>query len=492
MGVKNDLSGQKFGRLTVIKLDEEKNAKNKQKGTYKTYYICKCECGNVKSIVSTSLKNGQSKSCGCLSREKVRERSFKDLTGKTFGRLTVLGLDKEANKINKIKKNYKTRYICKCECGTIKSIEGSNLKSGDVRSCGCLNREKASERAFRDLTGRTFGRLRVLELDKIKNEECAKKGSYSKYYICQCECGTVKSIEGGNLRSGHTISCGCYHKEVLENSYEDLSGKKSNMLTAIRRVYIDSKNEYYWECRCDCGKLTYLEAGNFKSGNTKSCGCIMSDHERNVKNNLIGEKFGKLNVLALDVLRHYRDKEEKGIDRTYWLCQCECGNITSVSSSALISGGTKSCGCYAKEVLSGENNHNWKGGVSELDNYLRGVLKEWKMDSLASANYRCIISADTKDLVIHHIYPFSKIVSETLLELNMATYKTIGEYSKDELQKIKELLIKKHYEYGYGAVISKDIHDEFHNIYGKGANKTEPPSIKEWNEFVENKLKEVC
>lgn len=59
--------------------------------------------------------------------------------------------------------------------------------------------------------------------------------------------------------------------------------------------------------------------------------------------NLIGQKFGRLTVIE-------RDKSKKG-GAAYWICQCECGNITSVRSDALTTAKnpTKSCGCLAKE-----------------------------------------------------------------------------------------------------------------------------------------------
>lgn len=59
-----DLTGKKFGRLTVIGLDD--------KPGHKTYWICQCECGNMKSVRSDSLKQGAIKSCGCLKKEQDR------------------------------------------------------------------------------------------------------------------------------------------------------------------------------------------------------------------------------------------------------------------------------------------------------------------------------------------------------------------------------------------------------------------------------------
>jgi len=55
--------------------------------------------------------------------------------GEVFGRLTVLSPETEY------------RYLCRCECGKKKIIAGSSLRSGNTRSCGCLNTEKIRKRS---------------------------------------------------------------------------------------------------------------------------------------------------------------------------------------------------------------------------------------------------------------------------------------------------------------------------------------------------------
>ncbi len=60
--VKNDLTGKRFGRLTVIGLDD--------KSSRKTYYVCRCDCGNIKTIRSDALTMGKTTSCGCKKKEQ--------------------------------------------------------------------------------------------------------------------------------------------------------------------------------------------------------------------------------------------------------------------------------------------------------------------------------------------------------------------------------------------------------------------------------------
>lgn len=130
-----DLTGQKFGRLTVLYKDNERKTK------CGSYWICQCECGKIKSIKSSSLRNGDIVSCGCYRMEKVmktkEERGLIDnLIGQKFGLLTVIAKDPVRGAGGAVK------WICQCECGNIISVQGNNLKRTDGNntiSCGCAH-----------------------------------------------------------------------------------------------------------------------------------------------------------------------------------------------------------------------------------------------------------------------------------------------------------------------------------------------------------------
>lgn len=64
--LKLDLTNQVYNRLTVISLDLTKNKRNKR------YWICKCQCGNIKSIPQESLRSSRAKSCGCIKKENIK------------------------------------------------------------------------------------------------------------------------------------------------------------------------------------------------------------------------------------------------------------------------------------------------------------------------------------------------------------------------------------------------------------------------------------
>lgn len=123
MGNFEDLTERKFGRWTVLK-----RAPNR--GT-RTAWTCQCQCGVIKDVLSCHLKSGKSQSCGCLHNELLQQQRTKNLIGQRFGMLTVIAQDNTPS--------CRPRWICKCDCGNIKSIEGIHLTQGKITSCGCLN-----------------------------------------------------------------------------------------------------------------------------------------------------------------------------------------------------------------------------------------------------------------------------------------------------------------------------------------------------------------
>jgi len=64
MPKKNDLIGQRFGRLTIL----QTVGKDKH-GNYR--WLARCDCGNETTVISTALKSGRTRSCGCLLLERV-------------------------------------------------------------------------------------------------------------------------------------------------------------------------------------------------------------------------------------------------------------------------------------------------------------------------------------------------------------------------------------------------------------------------------------
>lgn len=191
-------------------------------------------------------------------------RKLIDLTGQKFGKLTVI---ERANNIGK-----ETAWKCLCDCGNYSIVQSGALKNGKISSCGCSKGNK------KDLIGKRFGRLIILE-------QFTKNGKgYSK---CLCDCGNIKEVRNDNLKNNSTISCGCYHKEIISS---DLIGKRFGKLVVIKQE--PSKDgRTQWLCDCDCGKQKVVSSNNLLTGDTKSCGCLISWKEEEIANFLDKQKI---------------------------------------------------------------------------------------------------------------------------------------------------------------------------------------------------------
>lgn len=127
MGTMIDLTGQRYGRLVVIrKSDQVSNGGG-------TMWECKCDCGNTVVVRSNDLRTGNTKSCGCFKEESRYGRRFVDLTGQRFGKLTVIGF-------HSMDKRNHALWNCVCDCGNNFIARSYGLRNGDIKSCGCLHR----------------------------------------------------------------------------------------------------------------------------------------------------------------------------------------------------------------------------------------------------------------------------------------------------------------------------------------------------------------
>ena len=262
-----DLTGQRFSKLTVI---DRAETHYKPNGSKVTMWNCVCDCGNKTTVSSYELRNGGTKSCGCLRFEKTV-----DLTGQTFGYLTVTSLAKRSDK--------KTYWNCKCKCGKMVVRRSDTLTDKKhLQSCGCMQSELLKQQyangrktTMKDLTNQRFGRLLVLRRDPEK-----KTNNGSILWICQCDCGNIVSVSSGRLRNGTTQSCGCYAKQrSSEARLIDLSGKTFGNWSVISRAedYVCQKNGVHcprWLCKCSCGQERVVFGSILRSGSSCSCGCL--------------------------------------------------------------------------------------------------------------------------------------------------------------------------------------------------------------------------
>ncbi|MBT1509428.1 hypothetical protein KIP88_02840 [Bradyrhizobium sp. SRL28] len=177
--------------------------------------------------------------------------------------------------------------------------------------------------AFTDLTEQRFNKLTV-------TGRAENKGKHPRWY-CDCDCGNKTIVHAGSLKSGGTKSCGC----ILRKNFIDLTGQRFGKLTVVKCGEKQGV-QWRWHCACDCGNETVVVGNALKTGNTKSCGCLIGNLEFT---DLTGQRFGKLKVVAGGAT------ERKGAG--LWQCVCDCGNETTVNGYRLRSDLVRSCGCLA-------------------------------------------------------------------------------------------------------------------------------------------------
>lgn len=242
-----DLTGRKFGRLTVIERSKDHIGR---RGKHLPMWLCRCECGTKKIVYTGNLKQGSVRSCGCIMTE--------DLTGRKFNMLTVI---KQAE--TKVSKNGNRTVMwqCRCDCGNTTIVAGGKLKNGSTKSCGCLSKDKVE-----DLTGQRFGKLVAI---KRAEDVVGKSGSRSTAWLCKCDCGNEKIVTARNLKRGKTKSCGC-------DTHPDLTGRRFGTLTVIKRAGIHEnkhgRRSVMWQCRCDCGNEKILSTNRLNDKRLKTCG----------------------------------------------------------------------------------------------------------------------------------------------------------------------------------------------------------------------------
>ncbi len=160
------------------------------------------------------------------------------------------------------------------------------------------------------------------------------------HYWCQCKCGGYKSVSAGNLHSGHTRSCGCYNKERLTEVH---TGHQYN----VGRV------PYNWENRIGRrhGHLTFIkhirgtrwlcrcDCGNETEITTPNLSRTMKCRHCSRRKNITGERIGLLIAVS----------SEDGIVRgrePLWTFRCDCGNTIQGTVREFHAQWLRSCGCH--------------------------------------------------------------------------------------------------------------------------------------------------
>lgn len=198
-----------------------------------------------------------------------------------------------------------------------------------------------------------------------------------------------------------------------------------------------------WKCQCDCGNITTATTRSLlsedKNQMKRSCGCLWYDTMSKRRKDIIGNRYGRLTVM-------------KHINKSYYMCKCDCGNIKKIRSDGLVSGNVVSCGCYNKEIVrlthtkhgmsytkAYKNNDAMKrsNNLTRLSKYLTND----EQDKLLL--YYTISEYMGPDWEVDHIIPISKGGLHHPDNLQIITKRHNRKKSfKDDYQIPKELIFK--------------------------------------------------
>lgn len=409
-------------------------------------YKYKCDCGNTFTAPYNKFKQ-KNNSCGCI-KTKVK---YKDLTGKKFNALTVL-------KINKERINNSISWKCKCDCGNTTNVTSSNLTLGKVKSCGCYR----TSRSGKNMVGKKFGNsIVVKELKPIFVGKVKKK---KRVFLCKCSCGYERKVRADRLKEikNTCIKCKTYNLKNLTNTV------RGNYFV---KATIDNNN-YSYECYCTKCNLKVVKTHKNLLTNPKMCVCTRKKAKHIKKFKLhykkITSKYKSINLkkASIEKLNKYIGKKYnrltiiKIINKTFVQTRCTCGKVTKpLLLSSVIKGTPKSCGCLKVEKCknrSGKNHPNWKGGVYSTSEKIRRSTKykKWRNMVLIRDNYTCkkceIRNVSTLNGTKTLSYN-SKMTNKILIAHHLLAFKT---------NKKLRLNIDN------GITLCTDCHNNFHIKYG--------------------------
>ena len=269
----------------------------------------------------------------------------------------------------------------------------------------------------------------------------------------------------------------CKERLIGMGKFVDLTNKVvGNMIVISKneeesnKIRSGGKRRIHWNCKCKCGKEVVIPSNRLNCKNPQkycspNCGCMEYDKRLHLEE----QRFGRWTVIReVERPQHLQDD---GVNKSYWLCQCDCGNVGIVRGNMLTSGHSTSCGCYNKDLKRkigteegykrlphkcGKEHYNYNPTLTDEERILNRDTNEnriWKQQIKEQANFTCNICGEVGGKLRSHHLDGYNWCEERRLDLTN------------------------------GVCLCESCHKEFHHIYGYG-NNTEAQYI----EFKKNKI----
>lgn len=212
----------------------------------------------------------------------LKNKKYKDLTGQKFNKLTAI----ERLHIYK----GKSVWLWECECGNKKEIVGTEVVQGKTKSCGCGKVKHGDTKSgWQHPIYQTYHNM----ISKCTIPSDPSFHNYGEAGIAVCSEWLNDDgyliFKNWSLDNGYKEGLSLERIDKNKNyeplncrwvvRYEDLTGLKFSRLTVIKKLESNKHGKTQWLCKCDCKEDSTIitNTGALKSGNTKSCGCLVSE-----------------------------------------------------------------------------------------------------------------------------------------------------------------------------------------------------------------------
>lgn len=211
------------------------------------------------------------------------------------------------------------KWLCRCDCGTVRYVLERSLLYGGSRSCGCAAKENSRAASSYDLTGRKFGELTVLHVAADHPRD--SRGGI--WWRCECSCGSCCDVLASLLVTGRKTHCGCM-SDPPRYFYKDISTQRFNRLTALYPTSKRSaKGQVIWHCKCECGREVDVNYNDLVHCGIQSCGCKKKEHDERIQSLLTRVDGTSLDIIKSKKLPSDNTSGVKGVyfQRGKWVAK---------------------------------------------------------------------------------------------------------------------------------------------------------------------------
>lgn len=305
----------------------------------------------------------------------------------------------------------------------------------------------------------------------IESKECEliseKYINSSEKLKIKCKCGNMYERDFYHFSKGQ-IECLKCKKNKFSNRYrtsfdEIINKINQNDCEYIAGEYVNNKSKLTLKCKC--GNIFTKDMAHFFNGQNRCPECgknLSSQYKIKYDENYVQDIISKNGYILKDkYINAY----------TPFKVMCKNGHEFNMVFSHYLNNhsGCKQC---ANRRLNGKGHWNYKGGESEVLDYFRKNINQWKFDVFKRNNFKCFLTGSDNDCVVHHLKSFNLIISESCQELNIKLERKIKDYDAETFEKLKNKVFSKH-TINEGIVLQRKVHNKFHSIYGLGNNTNE-------------------